>query len=183
MFASESTAIPSIILGQSDSPKLPVFILLNSTLDCAESIRWTSCSFDISRLNTATDASPFKAAFWTRFKENAVLPMAGLAANSIKSVLCKPLIFLFKSAKPVVIPVTSLLSVHSFSIISNVSCKTTFIGWISSPDFSWDISNIFFSALSNISWTSVDASYPKFIISLEALISCLITDFSFTMFA
>ncbi|MPM45886.1 hypothetical protein SDC9_92578 [bioreactor metagenome] len=39
ILASDNTAMASIILGQSDSPREPVFILLNSTLDCADNIR------------------------------------------------------------------------------------------------------------------------------------------------
>ena len=63
ILASDNTAIASIILGQSLSLSVPVFIFFNSTLDCEDNIRCTNCSLDISKLNTATEASPFKAAF------------------------------------------------------------------------------------------------------------------------
>ena len=61
--------------------------------------------------------------------------------------------------------------------------KTEFIDLKSSLVFSCDMSNIFFSALSSTSSILLAPSYPKFIISLEAFISFLSTDFSFTISA
>ena len=44
--------IPSTTASQSESDRVPVLSFWESTLDSMESIRLTSCSLDISRLNT-----------------------------------------------------------------------------------------------------------------------------------
>ena len=46
------TPIPSTTASQSESVREPVRSFWESTLDSMESIRFTSCSLDISRLNT-----------------------------------------------------------------------------------------------------------------------------------
>ena len=53
--------IPSTTASQSASVRLPVRSFWESTLDSIESIRFTSCSLDISRLNTI-QGRPFRTA-------------------------------------------------------------------------------------------------------------------------
>ena len=72
-------------LVQSASSNLPVLTLLLSTIDSEHKILFTSCSFYISKLNTATGTLALKAAFVAIFNANAVFPIAGLAAISINS--------------------------------------------------------------------------------------------------
>ena len=48
------------------------------------------------------------AAFSQRFIANVVLPIEGRAATMMRSEGCKPAVFLSKSTKPVVTPVTPL---------------------------------------------------------------------------
>ena len=84
------TPMPSTMASQSMSVRLPVRSFWESTLDSMASIRFTSCSLDISRLKIM-QGRPLRTATWsTRFKTNAVLPMEGLAAISTKSEGCMP---------------------------------------------------------------------------------------------
>ena len=66
------------------------------------------CSAGISKLKTNTGLSLAMAAFSQRFIANVVLPIEGRAATMMRSEGCNPAVFLSKSTKPVVTPVTPL---------------------------------------------------------------------------
>ena len=83
--ASESGPIVSASFTQSSSSSFPVLTLLLSTIASLQSILFTICSFDISKLKTATGTFAFVAALVAMFNANADLPIAGLAAIRIKS--------------------------------------------------------------------------------------------------
>ena len=76
---------PSISLPQSLESSRPFLSLSASTDDSSESIRLTSCTSDISRLNTAVVMPCFIATFSATLSTKAVLPIDGLAATSTKS--------------------------------------------------------------------------------------------------
>ena len=90
IFASDNGPIDPANFVQSSSSSFPVLTLLLSTIDSLHRILFTSCSFDISKLNTATGTFDFTAALVAMFSANAVFPIAGLAAISINSDLCNP---------------------------------------------------------------------------------------------
>ena len=63
----------------------PVFTFCMSTLANEQSIRVVSCSWLISRLNTATFLLAAVAAYSAMFIANVDLPTLGLAATIIRS--------------------------------------------------------------------------------------------------
>ena len=77
--------MPSTTASQSESVSVPVRSFWESTFDSIDSIRLTSCSFDISRLNTMQGSPFLTATCSTTFRTNAVLPIEGRAAIKIKS--------------------------------------------------------------------------------------------------
>ena len=92
MYIGASESGPSAVASftQSSSSIFPVLILLLSTIASLQSILFTSCDLDISRLNITTGFFAFTAAYVAIFNANADFPIAGLAATKIKSELCKP---------------------------------------------------------------------------------------------
>src|SRR5262249_7442128 len=66
-----------------------------------QSMRKTSCSFDIWSENTATPVCASRAAYCAMLSAKAVLPMLGRPATMIKSPGCSPAVFLSRSTKPV----------------------------------------------------------------------------------
>ncbi len=81
---------PSISFSQSVSFKFPVRSICASTCDSKEKNRFINCSFDISKLKMATALCWRNATFCAMLSANAVFPMEGLAAISIKSERCSP---------------------------------------------------------------------------------------------
>ena len=81
---------PSTSFVQSSSFRLPVRIFCESTCDSIARSRFTSCSFDISRLNIATVTSLRNAIYCAMFRTNAVLPIEGRAAIKTRSDGCIP---------------------------------------------------------------------------------------------
>ena len=94
----------------SASVMVPVRTDCMFTPESEQSIRCTSCSRLISRLNMHTVFLPFTAAFWARLRAKAVLPMEGRPAIMMRSLGCMPEVSLSRSAKPVVTPVRAPLS-------------------------------------------------------------------------
>ena len=72
------------------SLRSPTLIDCNGTFESSDIIRFKSCISDISKLKTAVGIFDFTATYSTRLKANAVLPIAGRAAISIRSERCKP---------------------------------------------------------------------------------------------
>ena len=68
-----------------------------------ESRRSISCSAGISREKNATPL-PFLSRFCTILSAKEVFPIAGRAAMMTRSPLPKPVVILFRSAKPVSTP-------------------------------------------------------------------------------
>ena len=132
------------------------------------------CSEGISKLNTNTGFSSDIMAFSTKFIAKVVLPIEGRAATIIKSEGCRPLVFLSKSVKPVVTPVTSLLVLTKTSRRSMVLPNTasTSRGPSFSPVRRSAISNTLLSAKSRMSALSRPSGlYPTSAISWATPIS------------
>ena len=142
---------PSMSLPQSLESRRPLRILSASTVDSRLSIRLTSCTLDISRLNTAVVMPCLIATFSATFKTNAVLPIDGRAATSTKSDGCKPDKYVSRSLNPVGTPVTAPLFLAAMEILSSASNTTLSIGIYSCPPLFFTSSKIRFSVSARIS--------------------------------
>ena len=76
----------------------------------------------------ATGVFDLIAAFAAIFRANAVFPIAGRAAISIKSEPCNPAVLSSKSTKPVGTPVIFDFWLYSSSSFVKLSINTSFIG-------------------------------------------------------
>ena len=144
------------------------------------------CSDGISRLNTSTGFVSAIMAFSHKFMANVVLPIEGRAATMIKSEGCNPLVFLSRSLKPVVTPVTSLLVSISDSsrLMVLSSTESTSRGPSFSPVRFSAISNTLLSAISRISALSRPSGlYPTSAISWATPMSSRVIARSLTIFA
>ncbi len=106
---SDRIPAPVVSFGQSESERYPVRSLWESTLATEQSMRWTSCSLDISRLKMATGMCSWTAACWAMFRQKLVLPMEGRPATTMRSDGCSPAVISSNLRKPVGTPVTWLL--------------------------------------------------------------------------
>ena len=89
-----------------------------STIASEQSMRWTSCSFAISRLKMPTGTPPRRAAFTAMFKQSAVFPIDGRPAIMMKSPGWSPEVLSSRGAKPVATPVIRSPAACRFSNIS-----------------------------------------------------------------
>ena len=81
-------------------------MLRKLTREREHSMRRTSWSAVISRLNTPTGTFNSRLTCSAMFMAREVLPTDGRAAMTIISPSCKPVVILSKSAKPVEMPVS-----------------------------------------------------------------------------
>ena len=115
----------------------------------------TSCSAGISNENMAIFFLVLLAAFIAIFKARALLPTAGLAAIIISWLGWKPDVRLSKSHKPDVIPVMLPLFLANVSKSPWAFDKTSWMLLNSLVLLFLDTFKIFFSALSNKSYTLI----------------------------
>ena len=108
--------------------------------------------------------------------------MAGRAAIIINSLGCSPVVSLSTSYQPVARPVTSPLCSDNLSRSACVFCKISLIDLNSLDFLFFTMFNIFFSELSNISFTVSSVLYPSDAISVAVSIKLLRIDASSTFF-
>ena len=103
----------------SCSSRLP-FLNLSLLISVSDEIkRCTSCTADISKLNTATGMSWSTAMLRAIDSTKAVLPMPGRAASTIMSERCQPPVILSKSWNPEGTPLTPSSLFRAASMSSN----------------------------------------------------------------
>ena len=80
----------SMSFSQSSSFRFPVRRDWESTWDSREKRRFTSCSFDISRLKDGHRLAALEGGVLGDVQDKGVFPMEGLAATRMKSEGCRP---------------------------------------------------------------------------------------------
>jgi len=106
MADSDRSPAAVVRLDQCLSARYPVLSLCASILASLHSMRWTSCSFPISRLKMAVGVLPSIEVCAATLRAKAVFPIDGRPAMTTRSAFWKPEVSASRSSKPDAMPVT-----------------------------------------------------------------------------